>query len=143
MKNYSPLAGRKLIERGSGITVLNDAYNANPSSMKASIDVLRYAEGRKVCILGDMFELGPDSAHFHRVVGAYAADRGIDLILCVGALAEEMYHEALAHGGNAFYFADKDDEGIYSLIHRGDTVLVKGSRGMALEKVVERLLHQA
>ena len=136
---YAPLPGRMLLEKANGLTILNDVYNANPASMKAAIDVLRYAEGRKVCILGDMLELGQDSAHFHRVVGAYAADKGIDLILCVGSMAEEIYREALAHGGNAFYFADAEDDALYNLIRPGDTVLVKASRVMALERAVARL----
>ena len=73
------------------------------------------------------------------MVGAYAADKGLDLILCVGSMAEEIYREALAHGGNAFYFADAEDDALYNLIRPGDTVLVKASRVMALERL--SLIH--
>lgn len=139
IERYAPISGRMLIERTDKLTILNDVYNANPASMKAAIDVLQYAQSRKVCILGDMFELGQHSAKYHREVGAYAAEKGIDLVICVGEFSQEAYQEALALGANARYFPDKEEQALYALIEKGDTVLVKGSRGMALEKVVEKL----
>ena len=140
---YTPISGRMCIEKANGLTVLNDAYNANPGSMKAAIDVLSYAKGRKVCVLGDMFELGDKAEEYHRQVGSYAAKKGIDEILCVGELAKGIYDGASERCGNASYFKTQNEllEKIEGHIHSGDTVLVKASRGMKLEKTVEYLLH--
>jgi len=126
------------IEKGKDITVLNDVYNANPGSMKAAIDVLCYAKGRKVCILGDMFELGKQEAEYHREVGEYAAEKGIDLMLLTGELSR---HTAKGAGKDAKYFKDPEEllEKLSELIEPGDTVLVKASRGMRLERTVEYL----
>ncbi len=68
--------------------IIDDCYNANPVSMKAAIDLLATAPGRKVAILGDMFELGENEKAMHGEVGEYAAEKGIDLILCVGELSK-------------------------------------------------------
>ena len=87
ISHVEAVAGRShLIEAGDKV-VIDDCYNANPVSMKAAIDLLATAPGRKVAILGDMFELGENERAMHREVGQYAAEKGIDLILCVGALS--------------------------------------------------------
>ncbi len=140
--DYVPIAGRMCIEKGNAITVLNDVYNANPGSMKAAIDVLSYAKGRKVCVLGDMFELGEKAQQYHREVGEYAAERDIDMTLCVGSLAKDIFEGAVQHGANAHYFETQEQllQSIAEYICREDTVLVKASRGMKLEKTVEFLL---
>ena len=91
ISHVEAVAGRShLIEAGDKV-VIDDCYNANPVSMKAAIDLLATAPGRKVAILGDMFELGENERAMHREVGQYAAEKGIDLILCVGGLSSEMY----------------------------------------------------
>ena len=74
--------------------VIDDCYNANPVSMKAAIDLLDMAIGRKVAVLGDMFELGEHENEMHGEVGAYAAQKGIDVIVCVGKLSSHMYEAA-------------------------------------------------
>jgi len=99
---------------------------------------------RKVAILGDMFELGADEAALHREVGAYAAEKKIDVIICVGPLCKHMYHGALcvANAGAAiYYYADKAAlfAEIDDIIHEGDIVLVKASHGMHFEEIIERL----
>ena len=138
---YTPLAGRMLIEHTEHLTILNDVYNANPSSVKASIDVLAAAPGRKVCILGDMLELGEHAAEYHAETGAYAAQKGIDLVLCVGRLSVHTAAAAQKQGAEAQYFATQNELKplLAQALREGDTVLVKASRGMALEKTAEAL----
>ncbi|MGI6154178.1 MAG: UDP-N-acetylmuramoyl-tripeptide--D-alanyl-D-alanine ligase [Christensenellaceae bacterium] len=139
---YAPVGGRMNIQKGATVTILDDSYNANPSSMKAALDILNTAAGRKVCILGDMFELGEQSGKYHYEVGKYAADKGIDHILLVGTGAKMMYDGAASSGGNAVHFATVEAlcSGILSHIQSGDTVLVKASRGMKLEHILPFLL---
>ena len=140
VSSYKPFAGRLETKRVGGITVLDDSYNANPASMRSSIDVLKYARGRKVCILGDMFELGEKSEAFHREVGRYASESGIDLVLCVGKEAEYMYASASSlTPDRCLYFNDCSSliDALPSLVHPDDTVLVKASRGMHLEQIVQ------
>lgn len=139
---YQPMSGRMHIVEAAGITVINDAYNANPSSMAASIGILAKAEGRKVCILGDMFELGCNEAQYHRDIGQCAADAGIDLILCVGELAGHICEGAKQKCGDARHFAGKEQllDALPSLVQPKDTVLVKASHGMRLDTVAEWLI---
>lgn len=143
--SYAPLSGRMDIQKAQSITVLNDCYNANPGSMKASLDVLSYAAGRKVCILGDMFELGEKSQMYHQQIGAHAAQLGIDLILCVGSLAKEIAQGAQQEGSQQVHHFSTQQQLIDALpwlIQPGDTILVKASHGMALDQTVSYLLYQ-
>ena len=140
---YTPISGRMHIVEAAGITVINDAYNANPSSMAASLNILSKAEGRKVCILGDMFELGEGEAQYHYDIGQYAADMGIDCILCVGRLARTIYEGAKGKGANAQHFSDKEllVSALPSLIKQKDIVLVKASHGMRLDTIAAWLIE--
>ena len=141
---YEPLSGRFSIKKGNGLTVIDDVYNASPTAMKSSIDALSLAQGRKVCVLGDMLELGDSSREKHLSVGRYASDKDIDLIIAVGRQAEAIAEGASENGSETAYFEDQESliEKIGYLIKEGDTVLVKASRGMHLEKTVERLLAE-
>jgi len=127
----------------NGITVINDTYNASPASVKAAIDVLSEVKGRRVCVLGDMLELGHFAGDLHFDAGEYAGERGIDLIITAGKESRHTYDGAVkaAGKGKAAYYEDKrallDD--IANLIQPGDTVLVKASRGMGFEDVAEKL----
>lgn len=126
----------------NGTTLINDAYNANPVSMKASIDVLTGVKGEKIAILGDMFELGDFAEKMHYDTGVYAAEKNIDKIICIGNISKSMYEGALSLGGNAFYFETQEDffeNGFEKLINKGSTVLVKASRGMHFEKTAEKI----
>jgi UDP-N-acetylmuramoyl-tripeptide--D-alanyl-D-alanine ligase len=136
-----PISGRMHVVKAAGLTVINDAYNANPSSMAASLNTLAKAAGRKVCILGDMFELGENETQYHRDIGRYAADMGIDCIVCVGRLAAHIREGAQAKGAQAYHFADKQQlcEALPSLLQPDDTVLVKASHGMRLDTVADWL----
>jgi len=131
-----PVAGRNNLIETERFLIIDDCYNANPVSMKASLDVLATADTRKVAIMGDMFELGADEKKLHYEVGQYAAEKDIDLIICIGGLSEET-----AKGAKGIHFATKADflAKADSLIQKGDTILVKASHGMEFPEIVEYL----
>ena len=143
IESLQPVSGRfHIIETGK-YTVVDDCYNANPVSMKASLDVLTDAIGRKVAILGDMGELGEDEVEMHREVGVYAASRNLDLLICVGELSQYMA-EAAKHAAPAktiLHFATKEEmlKELPKILQEGDTVLVKASHFMGFEDVVKEL----
>ena len=122
------------------LTLLNDTYNASPDSMKAGLrSLMEMTGGRHVAVLGDMLELGPDTLDFHREVGAYAREAGVDLILCAGPLSAALAEGA---GDRAVYFPERDSliAALPGLLEPGDAVLVKASRGMGLEQAVQAIL---
>lgn len=126
-----------------GVTVINDAYNASPASMRAAIEVLaEAAPGRKLAALGDMLELGGEAEALHAAVGELLAARGADAVVTVGKLAARIAERAAALGVAAYACEDHAQAAarLQSLLRSGDTVLVKGSRGMRMEKVAELLL---
>ena len=141
--DYRPLPGRMNVHERDRYTVIDDTYNANPTSMKAALDVLAKCGGRRVAILGDMREMGETSPQLHEDVGRYAASLGIDRLLCVGKDSIHLFHGAQSVSACASeYFETQDDllVGLSGLIRDGDIVLVKASRGMHLEHTVQRLL---
>jgi UDP-N-acetylmuramoyl-tripeptide--D-alanyl-D-alanine ligase len=123
---------------GGGV-LIEDCYNANPVAMRAALADLAGRPGRRVAVLGDMRELGPAEAEFHREVGREVARLGIDLLVAVGPLSA-AYAEAAA-GVPAVRFADAAEaaRGVPALLEPGDAVLVKASRGVALEAVARAL----
>ena len=127
---FAPISGRMAVEKLPRFTLLNDVYNANPTSMEASLQVLSRAAGRKVCILGDMLELGDQAPALHERVAREAVQLGIDLVIGVGPL----FHKAV--NGLGFLSQDELLEALPGLLQNGDTILVKGSRGMHLENTV-------
>jgi UDP-N-acetylmuramoyl-tripeptide--D-alanyl-D-alanine ligase len=135
---FAALRGERL-ELPNGIVLINDCYNANPMSMRAALDELAASEaGRRVAVLGDMLELGPDEQRLHREIGAYAHARGVELLLTVGPLAREMGEE---WDGSVYSVAKAPEaaELLGRLLRVGDLVLVKGSRGIGLERVAQEL----
>ena len=143
LKTASTIAGRlNLIPFGDGF-IIDDCYNAAPSSMKAAIDTLALAKGRRVAILGDMFELGTDSNEMHREIGEYAAESTIEKLICIGENSRHMMEGArnADTGVQIHYFPTVDSflaEKEY-LIVKGDNVLVKASHGMNFVRIVEAL----
>jgi UDP-N-acetylmuramoyl-tripeptide--D-alanyl-D-alanine ligase len=137
----SAMRGQR-IELPGGALVIDDCYNANPMSMRAALDDLAAsAPGRRLAVLGDMLELGPDEDRFHAEIGAYAAESGVDVLVAVGPRAAQMgdtftgeLHPVADAAGAAALAGE--------LLRPGDTVLVKGSRGVGLE-VVARSLQAA
>lgn len=134
LAGFAPISGRMAVEKLPRFTLLNDVYNANPTSMEASLRVLARAAGRKVCILGDMLELGEQAAALHERVAGEAQNLGIDLILGVGSLFSDA---VVKTGGMGFSTQDELLQALPSLLQTRDTILVKGSRGMHLERTVE------
>jgi UDP-N-acetylmuramoyl-tripeptide--D-alanyl-D-alanine ligase len=136
---FSALRGER-IALPEEIVLINDCYNANPMSMRAALDDLaETAPARRVAVLGDMLELGPEQVTLHRAVGEYASERGVELLLTVGPLAAavgEGFSGAEVHGvGDAAAAAVL----LPTLLRPRDTVLVKGSRGVGLELVAGTL----
>ncbi len=137
---FSVLRGER-IALAEGIVLINDCYNANPMSMRAALDELAASAGqRKVAVLGDMLELGGEERQLHREVGAYARACGVDLLVTVGPLAAEMGQE----GGLVYAVTDAVAAAtlLGRLLRADDTVLVKGSRGVGLERVAQTLQNR-
>jgi UDP-N-acetylmuramoyl-tripeptide--D-alanyl-D-alanine ligase len=148
---FSALRGERIALPG-GIVLVNDCYNANPMSMRAAIEDLTetaagptagHAPARRLAVLGDMLELGREAGPaLHREVGAYAHARGVEVLVTVGPLAAEM---ATAFAGETHSVPDATAAGelLEGLLREGDTVLVKGSRGVGLERVAQILQRAA
>ncbi len=141
------LTDKRLTVRGkNGIKIIDDTYNASPDSMRAAVDVLMKTRGiRSVAILGDMFELGETSLRQHELVGRYAAQRGVQLLIAIGTDAEQIACGAEKEGlKDVLHFQTKEEflEQMSSVIGKGDVILVKGSRGMEMEIIVKKIMEQ-
>ena len=138
---WQPVAGRGVKLRIRHCDVIDDSYNANPDSVRAAIDLLVSAPRPRVLVLGDMGEVGERGPEFHREVGAYAHERGVDALLALGPLTRNA---AQAFGANAVHFDDIDAliAALPASLQAGTTVLVKGSRFMQMERVVQALTAQ-
>lgn len=135
--------------RSDGLLVVNDAYNANPDSVRSALETVghigRGRSGRSVAVLGEMLELGESAEEAHRAAGADAAAAGVDVLVTVGRAAALAAQGALAHGGwagEAIVTASRDEAlgWVRENVTSADVVLVKASRGAALEKIVDELL---
>ncbi|HBH23105.1 MAG TPA: UDP-N-acetylmuramoyl-tripeptide--D-alanyl-D-alanine ligase [Cytophagales bacterium] len=138
LSGYSPQNNRSQIMEKGGNTILMDAYNANPTSMKAALETLQLMEGKsKVAILGDMFELGEDSANEHADIGTFTAQMNLEMALLCG---KDMQYAA-AKNEKSQHFLDRKSliEYLDQQKWSGKTILIKGSRGMALEKIIDHL----
>jgi murE/murF fusion protein len=148
---FQPADKRMQIVQGKGgLSLLNDTYNANPASMRAGLAALGQQGGtRRMAILGDMLELGPTSVEAHTEVGRYAAGQGLDYLALVGDFAAATATGAMQAGMESQrikIFTEKKDVALWveellssGQLRAGDWLLVKGSRGMRLEFVVEQL----
>lgn len=144
LENFSPVAMRSEVRTINGRTVLADYYNANPRSVEAALDMLIAVgrSGRTIAVLGDMLELGDAEAEAHRAVGATAARLGVDVLITYGALAKLIAAGAVEAGmarENAAATASHDEAArlLRERSRPGDTILVKGSRAMKMEKILE------
>jgi UDP-N-acetylmuramoyl-tripeptide--D-alanyl-D-alanine ligase len=134
---FSRFRGERL-ELGEGIVLVNDCYNANPVSMRAALDHLASVEGtRRIAVLGEMGELGPEAAAFHREVGAHARAAGVDVLIGVGEPAREYEPDELV--GDPAEAAEL----LAAQLAPGDAILVKGSRSAGLEAVASLLQGEA
>jgi UDP-N-acetylmuramoyl-tripeptide--D-alanyl-D-alanine ligase len=128
---------------GEGVTIINDAYNASPKSMRSALDLLsETGRGRKIAVLGDMLVMGDYGPPAHREVGSYARSRA-DYLACSGELAKEIVAgwDATGGAGSSSWFSDKAGLQAFlgDFLHAGDTCLIKASRGMGFESVVASL----
>lgn len=144
IESVEAVGGRSHIISADKITIIDDCYNANPVSMKAAIDLLSMANTRKVAVLGDMFELGTNEKQLHEEVGAYAAYRNIDVIVCIGNLSRSMFEGAKNVNESTtqiLYFETKDSfvEKAGEILRSQDSVLIKASHGMHFETLVDIL----
>lgn len=144
LESFHPVSGRMEVITLHGVRVINDSYNANPASMYAALKTLATLQtpGKRVAVLGDMLELGKDAALFHRQLGEQAAELGIDLLFFSGQYARTVRAGARSGGMSEealWVAADLNDlsEMLKERIVPGDTVLVKGSRGMRMERALE------
>lgn len=135
---YAPVGRRSALTDTGLFRLVDDCYNANPDSCKSGIDSLLQLNGRHVCILGDMLELGQEGPALHRELGRYARERGIDLVLTCGSLGEEI---AAGAGERARHFENRDAliKAMPRLLERGDAILVKASRGARFEEISEAI----
>jgi len=134
LSEFRPYTGRLQVKKAaSGATVIDDTYNANPDSVRAAIDILAASPAPTALVLGDMGEVGDKGPEFHREVGQYAREKGVSQLL---ALGEASRHAVEAFGEGARHF-DRVEDIVGSL--KGNTILVKGSRFMKMERVVAAL----
>ncbi|MCA1246675.1 UDP-N-acetylmuramoyl-tripeptide--D-alanyl-D-alanine ligase [Massilia sp. MS-15] len=141
LENFAPVGGRlQRRQAANGATVIDDTYNANPDSMRAAIDVLAAYAPPRILVVGDMGEVGTQGKEFHEEIGAYARQQGIEHVLATGELARHMRASGARH-------YEQFDELLAALDqtlggNTRATVLVKGSRFMKMERVVQHLTGQ-
>jgi UDP-N-acetylmuramoyl-tripeptide--D-alanyl-D-alanine ligase len=136
LSGFAAVKGRLQIKRSRhGALLIDDTYNANPDSVRAAIDVLAHAPGRKLLVLGDMGEVGDQGSDFHIEIGAYARDRGIDALYALGELAAHTVR-AFGEGGRHYAAIEALLVDVGAALGPQTAVLVKGSRFMQMERVV-------
>lgn len=139
---YQTVGDRARVIHAGDMTIVSDCYNANPNSCQAAVDSLMQLEGkRRVCVLGDMLELGPRTEELHHGVGEYATNAGVDLVIGCGPLSRAIADGAKAAGSDVLYYEDKARliAALGDILRPGDCVLVKASHSMAFEEIVKRL----
>ena len=144
LANYRTIGDRARVLKAKDMTIISDCYNANPNSMRAAIDSMADMPGRKVCILGDMLELGGQTEKLHREIGAYAVRGGAGLVIGCGSLGRCIADGARDAGCEALWFPDREAliGQADGFLRKGDCVLVKASHSMAFEKIVEKLMER-
>ena len=148
LMEYFPSNNRMDIRNIKGVKAINDTYNANPDAMKAALGVLmdfKEDKGRAFAVIGDMFEIGEKSRTYHLEIGSFIAKSNkIDYLVAVGSLAKDYYNGALKNGMDpdfVYYFENKAQAAqfLQKNIKSEDVLLLKGSRGMFMEEILETL----
>ena len=121
---------------------MDDSYNANPDSVRAAIDVLAELPGPRLLVLGDMGEVGDQGPQFHAEAGAYAAERGIDAVFTLGELSLHAHRAFGTQRGQHFADMAALQAAVAAVWRSVSSILVKGSRFMKMERVVEALQEQ-
>lgn len=145
LQTYTPAKMRMHIETlPTDITIIDDTYNASPDSMEAALKVLRdyTVKGRRIAVLGDMFEMGNFAPSLHERVGQFAGSIGLDICITIGELAEHIHQGYIKSGGTkAYHYTSQEAflEAWQQAFEKGDCVLFKASRGMHFENLVEAI----
>ena len=142
LEQFAGTKGR--LQRRSGLkgaVVVDDSYNANPDSMRAAIDVLAGVPGRRILVMGDMGEIGAAAGQFHDEIGGYAKSHGIDRLLCLGELSTAAAAN-FGEGGQNFQRVEDLVKVLQAELEPQTTVLVKGSRFMRMERVVNEIVEK-
>lgn len=144
LKLFIPGAMRLSMEKMGDYRIINDAYNASPMSMAAAIETLKeVAPGRRIAVLGDMLELGPVAVEAHCLIGRKLAESGVDIVVTVGPLAAHIAQSARRLGIAEARVCDSHQQAaqyLQAVLKPEDTILLKGSRGMKMEKILEKLM---
>ncbi len=140
ISEYKPAGSRQNVIKTEKLTIIDDCYNANPASMRASIESLAGFAGRRVAILGDMKELGKTENELHQEIGAFAVEKKLDLVIAIGELALNIYKEARPHIDCEWFSTWEEAKlEMYEMLTIGDTVLVKASHSMKFDEIVDYL----
>lgn len=145
LKNFAPEGMRQNVREVKGYTFIEDCYNANPDSMKASLVTLNtIKKTRSIAVLGDMLELGDYSDTAHYEVGKIAGDEKTDVVLCFGNLSRLIKKGAEESGAESYWYNDKSQltEYLKSILKENDMVLFKGSRSMKMEEIFRELYKE-
>lgn len=149
LEAFEPVKGRSralAVElAGRALTLVDDSYNANPDSVRAAIDVLAGLPGPRLLVLGDMGEVGTEGPRFHAEVGAYARERGIEMLFALGEQAAVAVQHFVPSSGRGCHFTDIEtlNTAVLSTLPDLRSVLVKGSRFMRMERVVQAITARA
>jgi UDP-N-acetylmuramoyl-tripeptide--D-alanyl-D-alanine ligase len=142
LSQYSGFKGRlRKLSGKKGIQIIDDSYNANPSSVKAAIEVLAECDGETMLVLGEMAELGVEAAKFHQYIGGYAKQRGIQHFWAVGLDCQHAVTE-FGKGGKFFETKERLIQDLVKFMNKSLTILVKGSRRMKMETVVAAIAEE-
>ena len=141
LEHFSNAKGRLQRKAGlNGATIIDDSYNANPDSMRAAINVLATLPGRRIFVMGDMGEVGETAGQMHSEIGGYAKSQGIDGLLAIGEMSSAAVHD-FDGGGQHFGSVEALVKALKPQLDKETTVLVKGSRFMRMERVVEQIME--
>jgi UDP-N-acetylmuramoyl-tripeptide--D-alanyl-D-alanine ligase len=146
LSKFRPAAMRSQVSVCQGVKLIIDCYNANPASMTAAVQLLTQirTKGKKIAVLGDMLELGPNAVQMHEEVGGFVARQGIDQLVACGPLGKSLAKGAREAGQDPSHIMEVSDataaaDAVKSIAKSGDVVLIKASRGMKLERVADAL----
>ncbi len=139
--SYETVGRRAHVVQTDTLTIIDDCYNANPSSVRAALQSLSQTPGRRVCILGDMLELGDETETLHADMGRAAAENDVNVLIACGNLSHHTFAAAAANGVQAHWFTDQDAlcTALPQLLKKGDTVLVKASHSCGFDRITDFL----
>lgn len=145
IENCPTPKGRGTRLQYNGISVIDDTYNANPASVLAGLETLEKlpTQGQRVVVIADMLELGHHSEAYHRQIGEFAAKHNVDILYCYGPETRSTYCTAIDAGLEAYHYTEKNTliHALKQRVSEGDTVYLKGSRGMAMESVIQEVFN--